>query len=146
MLKLLTLLLLLLSRHEENNEVADTMKIIKLSAAVKQPQTEKKNHTKKFEVTAYSNHYQSTGKRPGDNGYGITRSGAKTVEGVTIAADWRVLPKGTVVWIEGVGKRVVQDTGGAIKGNKIDVYFESEARAMDFGRRQQVKVKIVNKD
>ncbi|MFE4571369.1 3D domain-containing protein [Paenibacillus chitinolyticus] len=105
-----------------------------------------KRHNNYFEVTAYSNHFKSTGKNPEDKGYGVTASGAKTIEGVTIASDWNVLPKGTRVWIEGVGMRVVQDKGGAIKGNKIDVYFEREEDARQFGRRKNVKVKIFKGD
>ncbi len=100
---------------------------------------------KTFTVTAYSNHVRSTGKSSGDNEYGITASGKKTREGVTIAADWRVLPKGTKVFIEGIGIRIVQDKGGAIKGNKIDLYFEDEDDAWEFGR-QKLKVHIISKD
>jgi 3D (Asp-Asp-Asp) domain-containing protein len=98
-----------------------------------------------YEVTAYSNHYASTGKRLGDEGYGVTASGKKTVEGITIAADWNKLPKGTVVWIDGIGERVVQDIGGAIKRNKIDVYFESEEDALEYGRHKNVKVKVIKR-
>jgi 3D (Asp-Asp-Asp) domain-containing protein/flavin-binding protein dodecin len=98
-----------------------------------------------FTITAYSNHFKSTGKRKGDPAYGITASGKKTTEGVTIAADWRVLPKGTIVWIEGVGQREVQDTGSAIKGKKIDLYFENENDAEIFGRQKKVKVSVIRK-
>ncbi|PZT57421.1 3D domain-containing protein [Paenibacillus silvae] len=97
-----------------------------------------------FELTAYSNHENSTGKNKGDTDYGITASGEKTKEGVTIAADWRVLPKGTRVYIDGVGERVVQDKGGAIKNKRIDVYFESEREALNFGRKKHVKVRIID--
>lgn len=89
-----------------------------------------------FEVTAYTAGPESTGKRKGDPGYGITFSGASVQEGVTIAADWDVLPKGTVVEIEGVGVRTVQDKGGAIKGNKIDIYIPKLKDAQAFGRKK----------
>ncbi|MFE6075692.1 3D domain-containing protein [Paenibacillus sp. NPDC057886] len=97
-----------------------------------------------FELTAYSNHENSTGKNKGDVDYGITASGEKTKEGVTIAADWRVLPKGTRVYIDGVGERIVQDKGGDIKNKRIDVYFESEKEALNFGRKKHVKVRIID--
>lgn len=51
-------------------------------------------------------------------GHGITSSGAKVQPGVTVAADTSILPYGTVIYIEGVGLRVVQDTGSAVVGNK----------------------------
>lgn len=59
-----------------------------------------------------------------------------------IAADWDVLPLGTVVYIDGLGERVVQDRGGAIKGNAVDVYFEDHDEALVFGR-QTVRLYIV---
>lgn len=60
---------------------------------------------------------------------GITASGKKAVEGITVAADPKVLPLGTKIYIEGLGERVVQDTGGAIKNNKIDVYVSYHSKA-----------------
>lgn len=57
------------------------------------------------------------------DGWGTqTSSGAPATEGVTIAADTRILPLGTKVYIEGVGERIVQDVGGAIKQYKIDIF------------------------
>ena len=54
-------------------------------------------------------------------GSGITKSGAPVTPGVTVAADLSVLPLGTVVYIDGVGVRVVQDTGGALQGQHLDI-------------------------
>lgn len=59
----------------------------------------------------------------------------QTVHSGAIAADPRVLPLGTKVYIEGMGSYVVKDTGGAIKGNKIDVWLASCSQARKFGRR-----------
>lgn len=49
--------------------------------------------------------------------------------GWAIAADPRVLPMNTKVYIDGIGTRVVRDTGGAIKGNKIDVLVSSNSES-----------------
>lgn len=54
-------------------------------------------------------------------GTGITASGQPIQAGVTVAADQTLLPYGTVVYIEGVGIRIVQDKGAGVQGNHIDV-------------------------
>ena len=84
-----------------------------------------------YNVSAYCSCSQCCGKSDG-----ITFSGEKAVEGITIAADTRVHPIGTVLYIEGIGERVVQDIGGSIYGNRIDVYFDSHSQALEFGRQQ----------
>lgn len=61
-----------------------------------------------------------------------TSSGAIPEEGRTISADWDVLPKGSEVVING-HPYIVEDTGGAIKGHRIDIYFESHEAALEFG-------------
>lgn len=60
-----------------------------------------------------------------------------------IAVDPRVIPLGSRVWVEGYGEAIAADTGGAIKGNKIDVFVPSQEGAMNWGRRT-VTVKILN--
>ena len=67
-----------------------------------------------------------------------TASGERAIQGVTIADDWSVLSVGTVVEVDGYGEFTVHDKGGTIKGNKIDIYFESHQDALEFG------VKTVN--
>lgn len=64
---------------------------------------------------------------------GATSSGAQAFAGVTVAADPNVLPAGSYVYIEGVGMRVVQDTGGGIQGNKLDVYVDTHDEALENG-------------
>ena len=61
-----------------------------------------------------------------------TASGAVAKAGVTVAADTSVLPFGTVVVING-HEYIVQDRGGAIKGEKIDIYFDDHQEALKFG-------------
>ena len=86
-----------------------------------------------FKLTAYCACHKCCGKHPGDVGYGITKSGVRAVEGVTIAADPSVIPLGTEVTIDGYGEYIVQDTGSLIKGNKVDIYFEDHQVALEFG-------------
>ena len=62
-------------------------------------------------------------------GKGITASGTSPVLGITAAADWDVLPAGSVIYIEGVGIRVIEDTGSAVKGQSLDVLVETHAEA-----------------
>lgn len=68
----------------------------------------------------------------GDDYVQKTRSGTIPEEGRTIAADWSVLPEGSEVIICG-HPYIVEDTGGAIKGNRIDIYFESHEEALEYG-------------
>ena len=97
-------------------------------------------------LTAYTAHAASTGKTSDHPQYGITYSGTKATEGRTIAVDPKVIPIGWWVYIEGIGLRRAEDTGSAIKGNKIDIYFESEEYAKKFGLKRGYKVYIIGKD
>ena len=98
-------------------------------------------------ASAYDASFASTGKRPGDKYYGITASGTKVRPGV-VAVDPRVIPLGTKLYVESTdgtkdyGFAIAEDKGGAIKGNKIDLYFETATEVKNFGRRN-VKVYIL---
>ena len=75
----------------------------------------------------------------------ITATGTHAIEGVTIAVDPAVIPYGSLVDIEGIGTfvaAVAADTGGAIKGNKIDIYFERHEDALKFGIWEDWRVRI----
>ena len=60
-----------------------------------------------------------------------------------IAVDPRLIPLGTRVWVEGYGEAIAGDTGGAIKGHKIDVFIPSYDRAMQWGVKK-VKMRVLN--
>ncbi|RCW41439.1 3D domain-containing protein [Paenibacillus prosopidis] len=94
-------------------------------------------------LTAYSAGVASTGKDENHPQYGITASGARVQEGRTIAVDPDVIPIGWWVYIEGIGFRRAEDTGSAIKGNKIDVYFDSSKYANKFGRKKGFTVYVL---
>lgn len=74
------------------------------------------------------------------SGTGRTASGMKAKVGV-VAVDPKVIKLGTLLYVEGYGLAVAADTGGAIKGNKIDVCLPTMAKARKWGRRK-VKVHI----
>lgn len=59
-----------------------------------------------------------------------------------VAVDPSVIPLGSKVWVEGYGYAIAGDTGGAIKGNKIDLFMASKSQAYDFGRKK-VRVKVL---
>jgi 3D (Asp-Asp-Asp) domain-containing protein len=63
---------------------------------------------------------------------GRTASGAGTSLS-TVAVDPSVIPLGTGIYIQGVGVRVAQDTGGAIRGNRLDLWEPSYAACMAWG-------------
>ncbi|MFS0690774.1 ubiquitin-like domain-containing protein [Sporosarcina sp. 179-K 8C2 HS] len=60
-----------------------------------------------------------------------------------IAVDPSVIPLGSKVWVEGYGYAIAGDTGGAIKGKKIDLHVPTKAAAYNFGRRT-VKIKVID--
>ncbi|MBG9787323.1 3D domain-containing protein [Brevibacillus laterosporus] len=76
-------------------------------------------------------------------GYGRTAMGVKATVGKTVAVDPKLVPLGWWVYIEGIGYRRAEDTGGAIKGHKMDVYLGSESEAMRFGRKKGYKVHVI---
>ena len=81
-----------------------------------------------FSVTAYCSCPQCCNNN-------ITATGTICTEGRTIAADPTVLPYGTQVVINGT-VYTVEDCGGAIKGNVIDIYFATHEKAIAFGRQR----------
>lgn len=84
-----------------------------------------------FTVTYYCDCVSCCG-----NTNGVTSSGSKVMEGVTVAADSKVFPIGSYLYIEGVGMRVVTDRGGAIKGKRLDVYVKSHQKALELGKHK----------
>ena len=88
-------------------------------------------------ATAYTAHCEGC--------IGITKTGVDLIENPdarVIAVDPSIIPLGSKVYIEGYGYARAEDTGGAIKGNRIDIYMENEKDALQYGVRD-VKVKII---
>lgn len=105
----------------------------------KQAQSAPKNVSGRT-ITMRSTAYTSD---PSENGgYSTTAMGTAIRYGVA-AVDPNVIPLGTRLYIEGYGYARAEDTGGAIKGNKIDLVFGSKAQSNRWGRRT-VRVTILN--
>ena len=63
--------------------------------------------------------------------FGHTKSGAMAESNLTISVDPDVIPLGAVVYVEGLGVRIAQDTGGAISGKRLDIYFDTHQEALN---------------
>jgi len=85
-----------------------------------------------FKITHYCACKSCCGKDPSDPAYGITATGTKATINRTIAVDPNVIPLGTHVIIGGV-EYVAEDVGGAIDGNRIDIYVGSHQEALSKG-------------
>lgn len=110
----------------KTTKVSSTSKKVATKAGVN---FEYKKVIKNVSMTAYSSQEPGIGTR--------TASGTRVTEGRTIAVDPNVIPIGWWVYIDGLGFRRAEDTGGAIKGNKVDVYFDSLSHARNFGRKSR---------
>lgn len=83
-----------------------------------------------FEATAYC----ACSECCGVYASGYTATGTKAAAGRTIAVDPKVIPYGTTVFIDGL-PYVAEDCGGAIKGLRVDIFFDSHKEALQFGRK-----------
>ncbi|WP_442602105.1 G5 domain-containing protein [Paenibacillus sp. KN14-4R] len=92
-------------------------------------------------LTAYS--AGDGGKAKGTPNYGMTATGTRAVEGRTIAVDPNVVPLGWWVYIEGIGYRRAEDTGSAVKGMVMDVYYDSADYVNRFGRKRGYTVYVI---
>ena len=145
------------ARAQENDnpkkltEKANVKAIIQISRGSRGCYNEKDEKAKKLlivEATAYTNSYEDTGKTPEDSGYGITATGTVAKVG-TVAVDPKVIPLKSKLYIKSMdgsvsyGYATAEDTGSAIKGNKIDLFYNTKWEANQFGRRK-VQVEIIN--
>jgi len=98
-------------------------------------------------ATGYTAGYESTGKHQGHPEYGITYSGVKVKRDLysTVAADLEVFPIGTILFIPGYGYGVVADKGGAIKGNKVDLYYKTVDDVYNQWGKKELDVYVIQK-
>ncbi|WP_371924997.1 3D domain-containing protein [Halobacillus sp. A1] len=77
---------------------------------------------------------------------GVTRTGIDLRDNPdqkVIAVDPDVIPLGSKVHVPGYGEAIAGDTGGAIKGNRVDLFMEENSEAKDYGR-QQIEVEVLS--
>ena len=79
----------------------------------------------------------------GGDGRGLTRTGLKARFGV-VAVDPKFIPLGTRLFVEGYGYAIAADTGGAIKGNRIDLCVDSKHQAKGITTYKPVRVYIID--
>lgn len=124
----------------DNIKVKQTLKL-KKSATKAKTKAKAKTSAKKYKtITVNASAYTANCKGCS----GITASGLnlkKNPNVKAISVDPKVIPLGTKVHVEGYGEAIAADTGGAIKGKKIDVFYSSKTKALNWGRKT-VKVKV----
>ncbi|MFF2912315.1 3D domain-containing protein [Paenibacillus sp. NPDC057934] len=119
------------------------------SVPVAAPAREQIITSMKVTATGYTAGYESTGKTAKHPEYGITYSGVKvrrdknTIS--TIAADPKVLPLGSILYVPDYGYAVVADTGSAIKGRKIDLYFATTKQVYKEWGKKTVVVHVIKR-
>jgi 3D (Asp-Asp-Asp) domain-containing protein len=125
---------------KDNIHPKQVLKVKKTSTAAK-PKAKTSSSSKKYKtITVKATAYTANCKGCS----GITASGLnlkKNPNVKAISVDPKVIPLGTKVHVEGYGDAIAADKGGAIKGNKIDVFYSSHSKAINWGRKT-VKVKI----
>lgn len=132
---------------EPVNEIVEVGTKIPYQTITTSRGTERYKKSMVFTATAYDLSYESCGKNPGDKYYGLTYSGTQARPGV-VAVDPNVIPLGTKMYIESLdgwpdyGYAVAEDIGGAIKGNRIDLFMSDRQTALNFGMRN-VKIYIL---
>ncbi len=127
-------------------EAAKTQKPATQQPVAKETETSTPSSSRELRVvaTAYTADPLENGYKAGDQvksamGHNLTANPNMKL----IAVDPSVIPLGSKVWVEGYGVAIAGDTGGAIKGNKIDVLMPDKGTSSNWGRKT-VTVKILN--
>lgn len=125
--------------EEESSEIEVELKAIPTKQLAIIEEIIKHEPFEEFEATAYCACPKCCGKWAD----GITASGTKATAKRTIAVDSKLIPLGSKVEIKGLGTYIAEDTGSAIKGKIIDIYFDTHEEALKFGK-QKVNIRIIS--
>ncbi len=127
-------------------EAAEAQKPATQQPVAKETETSAPSSSRELRVvaTAYTADPLENGYKAGDQvksalGHNLTANPNMKL----IAVDPSVIPLGSKVWVEGYGVAIAGDTGGAIKGNKIDVLMPDKGTSSNWGRKT-VTVKVLN--
>ncbi|MBG9830548.1 cell wall-binding protein EntC [Bacillus wiedmannii] len=130
----------------EAREAAKAQKPTTQQPVAKETETSAPSSSRELRVvaTAYTADPLENGYKAGDQvksalGHNLTANPNMKL----IAVDPSVIPLGSKVWVEGYGVAIAGDTGGAIKGNKIDVLMPDKGTSSNWGRKT-VTVKVLN--
>ncbi|RAN85332.1 cell wall-binding protein EntC [Bacillus sp. SRB_331] len=131
---------------DKAREAAKAQKPATQQPVAKETETSAPSSSRELRVqaTAYTADPLENGYKAGDQvksamGHNLTANPNMKL----IAVDPSVIPLGSKVWVEGYGVAIAGDTGGAIKGNKIDVLMPDKGTSSNWGRKT-VTVKILN--
>src|SRR4030065_1377774 len=130
--------ILLEKARSERGEIQNLLSEIKKRIALIQPP----GLTLVGEWDMVATAYYAFGKGGNDiNGNGITAIGLRARKGI-VAVDPRIIPLGTKLYVPGHGEALAADTGGWIKGNRVDLCFETLEDCFRFGKRK-IKIYLV---
>lgn len=127
------------STDSSNSIVSKQDKVVAVAAPViTSPSSAPEGKELVVTATAYTAYCEGCS---GTTAYGIDLRANPNLK--VIAVDPNIIPLGTRVWVEGYGEAIAGDTGGAIKGNRIDVFIPSYENALAWGVKD-VKIRVLN--
>lgn len=119
-----------LAKAKEQQEKRKVAKVVNNTTSRGDVESRKDNSGYiKFTATAYCGCAKCCGKSTGKTASGTTATAGRTV---AMSSSYSF---GTKIEIQGMGTYIVEDRGGAIKGNRIDIFFSNHQKALDFGRK-----------
>lgn len=136
-------------KQKQLNDAQKKLEVSKTSTSYNSSSSSNSGQWQDYKATAYST-YENGDSLSSSRWGNLTASGTTVKQGRTIAVDRNRIPLGTKVELQFPpgyeylnGVYTAEDTGSAIKGNKIDVYMDSIQACNAFGVRQ-VKLRIIN--